>query len=468
MSKRSRAIVLSFFFFLSSVFPVRQANAFAPLVIAGAELVGAAGGASVFTAVAGQTAGYFAAGFAGALGLLGGYLAIKDAQDNYVRIPVSSNAGAVVPSPAAPASAPSVTAPGQYCVTFPNPGYGSYVSGTFCGASPDAACSAGGSAWYYNSCHHDYYGSAYQPGYVSSGAPTCPAGYSMSSGVCALTNSRQVVPDKKCDMLLAGGSFAMADDLDCPATVSGKKLSPMIRDGKAIAYGTNSSGQPLMFTVTPGPQTFQIQIAEQTQTATQTQVQTTSVSVDALSGQITAVQTATAPGSISSPGSASVPTTTNPLTDPTAVTNTPTVTVDGTKPAVTDIKFPTDYARQGEAQTAANSLKNSLDSNGDKIKTAIENGYKVEDATLVDPDIKAESELTDSFFKTTFNPLLGWTVPGHASQCPTADLSFTMFGHYTPLMLNAHCSIFESVRGVLSTTMIVVWVVVAMFIVLGA
>lgn len=152
----------------------------------------------------------------------------------------------------------------------------------------------------------------------------------MSGPSCVLENARQATNDKTCDVLLNNGQFSTADDMNCPSSVDGSKLAPIIREGKVIAYGTNSSGQPLMWEVSQTGGAIQIKEHTQVQTPTQTQVKTTTVTVDAATSAVTQVQTQTSPGSLTSPATQTVPQTTS---DPTTATNTPTVQRDETKPA---------------------------------------------------------------------------------------------------------------------------------------
>ena len=85
-----------------------------------------------------------------------------------------------------------------------------------------------------------------------------------------------------------------------------------------------------------------------------------------------------------------------------------------------------------------------------------------------DPSVPNTSQFDDSFFHGTFNSLTGWRLPAHSSQCPVAVFDYDLFGSHQHLVLDAHCTIIESVRNVLSSSMIVVYTLTALFIVLGA
>lgn len=432
---RIRAYLVVVFFALSSV--TQPARAFLPPAIYAAYMTASVSGAT-----------YTMAGLAGAIGLTGMYLTIQDAQDNQVRIPLSENPDSQPAAPAAPVSSPTVTKSlwGGGCAVNSTP---------FIHDSRDGACAAaGGTSSYFEGV---YLGCRDEYGMCSIGTSdvvACPAGYTMSSGSCVVSNPRQAINDNACDLLYAQGAFAVADDMNCGASADGSKVAPMIRDGKVIAYGTNSSGQPLMWEVTPGPQTWTVREYEQVQTSTQTQVKQTTAVIDAATSAVTSVQTQTSPGAISSPGASSVPSVTDPVTQPTTPDNTPTAT---TSPE--GWVFPDDYARRGEAATAANT-----------IKTAIETATtdpQTDNPEVVAPEV---SELKDSFYGPN-NPALGllnFAVPAHSSICPTAQLNFDWKIMSWSGTFDGHCSIAETMRPTIAVIFDTVWLILAFYIVLGA
>ncbi len=358
----------------------------------------------------------------------------------------------------------------------------------FEGGSPSAACQAYANSLNSNNwvCGNDqegyqpfigqvfsvtessctYGGCGQQMGTVSvskSSALGCPSGYSMSGGSCVMNDPRQFQDDKTCDILFKNGQFSTAGDLNCAATTDGSSLQPLIRDGNIIAYGTNSDGQPIMWTVTPGVQGatvesyWYVRQSEQIQTDIGSMVKTTTVAISPDTSTITSVSSSTSPGSISfpsgsgSPGVApSIPTVTDPVTNPTSPENTPTV---NTQPGLDTIVFPNDYARTGEASKAADKIVDKLDSFSNPAEP-----------TQSDPEIPDDSNFDNSFFKNVFDPLLGWKLPSHESICPVAN--FDLFNQ--SYVMDAHCLIAENNRAALSSIMMVAWVLVALFIVLKA
>ena len=142
------------------------------------------------------------------------------------------------------------------------------------------------------------------------------------------------------------------------------------------------------------------------------------------------------------------------------------------------IQFPNDYARQGEAQSAANSINTKLDNKfatlSEKLDKSNENLTKIND-TLTKADglpadllVPPASDFENSFFKGTFTSLLAWRLPSHTPECPKAVFDYTLFGTPFHLVMDAQCTIAEQVRSLLSTMMIVVFTLSALFIVMGA
>jgi len=116
--------------------------------------------------------------------------------------------------------------------------------------------------------------------------------------------------------------------------------------------------------------------------------------------------------------------------------------------------WPSDYARSGEAATAAQIIHTDL--------TATTNS--------ADPTSKTEDELKSVWFKTSgngpFGSLLSWTLPPHQSECPKIDFPKT---EYTPIItMDSHCSLFSTVAPMITLVFNLLYSLSAMSVVLRA
>lgn len=465
-ARRPVALLVACWFAFLSVWTPRQAFAFVPV------------GAVILPPVISTVSGAISLAGTAAAALLGMYVmyaTIEDQYGNAVRVPLGPNANNQPPAPSVPStvaanqtgggSPVSPSTVNNWCSSHSASGVYMNCGVTYMGESTrEGACAAAGYSGY-NTYTGNCVGQIGSLGTVS--VQTCPSGYTLNGGICQpppyvyecpsgytlngtscqLTVSPRLVgDDKTCDLLLSMGQFATADDMNCGSTADGSKVSPLLRDGKALAYGTNSNGQPLLWEVRPSTPTwpyYTLTQYEQVQTATQTQVKTTEIQIDPQTSQVTSVTTSTSPGSLASPTASSVPTQTDPQTQPTSQENTPTVQ---TRPGEQLIpEFPSDYAREPTVQQIRDALTQ-------------------QSSAPVDPASRTSSEITESFFNGTFDALKGWSLPGHSSQCPTG--SFDALG--STHVIDAHCTLISNHFGVLQAAMIVVWSVVALWIVLRA
>jgi hypothetical protein len=120
--------------------------------------------------------------------------------------------------------------------------------------------------------------------------------------------------------------------------------------------------------------------------------------------------------------------------------------------ASNSVTFPSDYARQGEAASAASAVNAQIAHLGESS------------AAPAEPVVPAASGFADVFFPSTFSNLTAWQLPGHASQCPTS--SFSAFGQ--SFTIDAHCGLLADHSAPLEAAMVVVWSLLALFIVLRA
>jgi len=445
MTKRFRAWALIVSFSLSILVPVRPASAVVPIVglaIAAIAPTGAVLAADILTA--------------GVTALIGGTIAAlalsPSTADAPVRVPLLSDTATidkVMVPPTAPSSAQATVTGGKpensATVTAYRSAYDSQSGWSFGVTDPSLdyclanfVANLANRRCVVNTQSAANYGVAY--GNCTSGcvsitpSTSCPSGYSVSGTSCNLSNPRLAVSDNKSDLTRATGGYSSGGDVDALPSYAA------ISGTKAVAYGTNSKGEPLIFTVSNSTDgtISNIQIQTQTTAGGQSAIETRNFAINAATGQVTSASSALNSGSLSGVGTGATASTGS------AVSN-------------QDIVFPSDYARSGEAANAAQS-----------IKTAIEAQTDISQASLADPAIPDAGQFSDSFFPTTFDGLLNWTVPAHTSQCPTADLSFDFWGHHFGLLMDAHCTIYDNVKTQLTASMLVVWVVAALFIVLGA
>ncbi len=88
---------------------------------------------------------------------------------------------------------------------------------------------------------------------------------------------------------------------------------------------------------------------------------------------------------------------------------------------------------------------------------------------MADPTVPPGTAFDNAFFQGTFDGLKGWTVPAHTSNCPTATIDLTAVpAVHRTLTLDYQCTLGETIRAPLSAVSIVVFTIMALFIVLGA
>lgn len=343
MQKLFARVFLPFFICFVVVLPAR---AVALPALAGLNVAtGAAGGALTLSALDGVGLVAIGAGV--------GYLAVDyltaDLQQQ-LRIPLSTNPARSIPAPAAPASVPQ---PPQSTV-LKGFIYPSYYFNVPAGSTYAEVCALGGGSYNswagrcYNGAetclHSDASCVVGQYGYVGTAniveTPPCPAGYTSSNGSCALSDARTASPDNKCDYSRSGSALAQLTDPDCPSVANNPaRIQP---DGSIVGGGV-AGGQPQRFQVTPLPNG-----GSHVETATQKQSGSTTV-VDLIAfdvsptGEVVAASSGTSTGSVSLSG------------------DLPTVSVGAAvPPAAGTSSFPSDYARSGEAATAATPIVNAL------------------------------------------------------------------------------------------------------------
>lgn len=291
-----------------------------------------------------------------------------------------------------------------------------------------------------------------------SGASPCSRGYFFSGGECVLDDPYLAKQDNHTEVVRYGATWAPPSDNDAdplPESVristSGDKLTFPVTmpDGSIKTYRATLSSDPY-----PG---FRL---EEFVNVDPSNVSINSSFFDEL-GMLRESSHVQQPGQLTEadPYSYSSSTTTNPG--------------NGTS---TNIQFPTDYARIGEAGAAANVVKASVDSfkgqfelfraSWEAFKTLFQTLHeKITGTTeLADP---SDVQLPENQLKTATAGLSSWSMPSHASECPAPSMTLEFFGGKT-YTLNSHCQIAEQNRDLIGALMRIMFAVMAVFIVLGA
>lgn len=456
-----QALWLAVVFALSVVVPVRQAQAVVPLVGIAVAALGPGG-----TLV---TADLLTAGVSSLIGGAIVALAITPSTaDAPVRVPLVSDKptiDAAMPPPAASATtAGTQQSAGAACgavlallgttstpngcsvtTTYSSNGVSSYAGGYYnCGYNRTTSTTTPGCESTYNRTYTNDGTYSY---YQASPNMVCPAGYTQSGATCNLSDPRATASDGKADLNRTASGFQTnsTEKDSVPAYAN-------VTNNKVYASGKDSSGRPVMIEYAVSADGTKTYVTHYTQMedSTQSTVKTQTLTIDAATGAVTSAGASTAVGSVSPATSAgSVPT----VTTGAAVTS-------GAGTSQQSLTLPTDYARTGEAASAASSINTKLDT---LHKDLTEKG-----ADVADPVLPEAAAFSSAFFNGTFGDLLAWRLPSHTSECSTITLDYMMFSSHQVHVMDAQCTIAEQVRPVLSVVMIVVWTVVALFVLLGA
>lgn len=240
----------------------------------------------------------------------------------------------------------------------------------------------------------------------STSGATCSKGYTMTDGVCVLSNPRQATSDNRCDLQFSGSGsgskYLYFDDADCPggAQVDYGPGVAVMRDSGRLVYmsATDSSGRPVLVEVAVADDGSRTYVRHYTQVSESggTAVQTRQLTIDRPTGRVTEYSMVTNPGSISQPGSTSVPTSTDGA--PT-VADTPTVNTNQQQ-----------MVQSVEVCGLPGKMDCSVDDSGFAIPAPL---VEVPDADLNVQKTKIE-EITDPGFVASLVPNL---TPGSPMAC---------------------------------------------------
>jgi len=273
-----------------------------------------------------------------------------------LRFPVSSDPAKAIPEPTAPPSAAMIPAVNSCAYWSASNGYSAET--TDCGGGNAAICAALGGT-YTGACTIGSltYGSWYYTGSVPA---HCPSGFVQSGSACILSDSRAAAQDARGDYTRQGGALVppAATDADVadpasPTNAALKNTTPIAGGTGQRVIGKDNSGNPLVVDIVPR--------ADGGTTVTQ------SVPIVDANGNSGVRQNVLGIGSSGVIDSASQTTTNGSITFPTdaagQLTPAGVVVAAGTAAVATGAAgttIPSDYARTGEAATAAATIATAL------------------------------------------------------------------------------------------------------------
>lgn len=430
--------MLSIFLVWSLVIP-KQSYAVIPLVAMGVQAVTAAG----LTLSAADVAG-LAIAAAGAGALL--YMKLTAPDGSSIAIPAQDaaiNPVAVIPPPPVPASVPalavfSISATGLESVDLAcglpltNSDGVSACNAYSCNTARVQAINNGGTfvsssgvfsapancvmtySINYGGAVYNYGGGA---GISMPSSINCPAGYGVSGSTCALSNPRAAVDDDRQDFGRNGAAYTPAAG-DLAGTIQGIQGTTS-SSGDSLSFVGTSGGQPSSLTVVAqvGGGTLITQTTQAADLSGATYLKQSAITLDS-SGAIVATSTANLTGSINTAtaganGGAEI------ISAPSGA-----ITPNPAAPA----PFPSDYARTGEAASAAQGVKDELAGTADTRAAVVTGGAITGAATLVTQYGQQAQDVTDRANGFGLPSLPSWVFP-EVAPIACVPPAFTWGGH---------------------------------------
>lgn len=274
---------------------------------------------------------------------------------------------------------------------------------------------------------------------------SCPSGYTLSGTSCVLSVPQAVTQDNRQDFTRAAGSTAYVP-------ISGDLIGSIVgiqgvtnEAGDTISFnGSDSDGRPssLSIVAKSDGSTNIVQSTQYTDAGGSSYIKNGTITLDS-SGSIVATSGYSTSGFLN----ASVLQASGAATVVAAPAGSLTANPASSEPAV----FPSDYARSGEASAATAPLVNAVTNT----------------TTVADPSNLTVTDMPG--WGNSFDNLLGWSLPGHVSTCPTGQLDLSsVLGAGNVYAFDAHCQLINDNFAQLRAAMMVVWSIAALFLLLKA
>lgn len=269
-------------------------------------------------------------------------------------------------------------------------------------------------------------------GYSSTCAPGYKRPADANNPYCVLENAYAAKKDGNCDFKREDYKYVSLDDVDCYST-DGNTAGTLQADGSLLVTGKDSAGRAYYYQVYPNSLSgTSVRQVQQTQIDQTPYVQERLVTTYA-DGTVVAVESSATPGLVD--------TTDKALTNPNTA-----------KETQTGSGWPSDYARQGEAATAAKQITDTL------LKTA--------DAPA-DPDL-GNYEYKDRPLKDALKTMVAFQWPSTAGTCAPLAFDFTLFGYRFTPSSNYQCEWFSEHGYILRAAMMAGFAALSLFILLRA
>lgn len=280
--------------------------------------------------------------------------------------------------------------------------------------------------------------------------PPCSAGYTASGTTCNRTDTRQIENDKKQDFARTGATYTgMSGDL--AGTTQGVRETTNTANDTVKVSGMSNSGQPRVVKVTADPAggSKVEQITQKVDGAGNTYIENRTYNIDT-QGKITSATQDAKTGSL-----VAGTTGTGYTVSSTGTVYTP---VAGTSAAAGGGAGANDYARQGEAASAASSIISAV--NPGAVAPSITYGDVLRDTektaleSLADPSIVRDGSWWPSILPGTATACHGIEFRGAINTGPAAGLDSTTELDICPY-LEVGRQIFGFLFGV--ATLIYIW-----------
>lgn len=280
----------------------------------------------------------------------------------------------------------------------------------------------------------------------------CPKGYKKNvSGLCDLVgNPKGMKPDDYCDFGRSGGSWVDYGDPDCaggPATI--------LPDGRLLVSGKDENGNPIYYTAQPYPDgSVKVHSGQQMYDQNGNGYIRTSDTTVGSDGTVTSSSQGTQPGTIDTGGSS------GPVDKPGSPVQEPT-------------KFPTDYAREDtlQAQLAISQRMYNESYTQTQTQKDINNkldGLVGQSSPPPDPSFDDGKDKYKDPFLELVKPLFSFSMNTYAGTCPALGFDFTMFAYRFDLKTDAHCTIFDKYKNLITAACLIVYTFGALVILLSA